>query len=170
MNREIAFRKPNPKDGIRVWELVKAAGSLDVNSAYCYMMICDYFRDTSAVAESDGEIVGFVSAFSHPGKSGTLFVWQIAVSASVRGMGIGSRLLDTLMDRKASEQVRHIETTISPSNMPSRSLFAGLAKRYQADIRMSQGYPKEWFPASEDHEEELLFQIGPIRSTNPEGG
>lgn len=53
------FRVPGAEDGAKVWELIRQAGSLDLNSPYSYLMLCDYFRDTCVVAEDNFGIVGF---------------------------------------------------------------------------------------------------------------
>ncbi len=148
-----------------MWTLIQQAGSLDVNSAYCYVLLCDYFRDTCVVAEIEGSLVGFVSAFVHPSKPGTLFIWQIAVAEDVRGQRIGLRMLEALVDPLIHNPIQYIEVTISPNNHPSRALFTRLAEQYHADMQENQGYPQGWFPLQHAHEEERLFRIGPLGIT-----
>lgn len=162
----IALRKPHASDGAAVWELIRAAGSLDVNSAYCYMMLCDYFRETCVIAESEGRIVGFVSAFRPPERPDDLFVWQIAVHPSERGKGIATMLLEELIRRRAGQGggAWCMEATVAPSNTASRTLFRRLAERYGTDCRERSGYPSDWFPAQSSHEEERLLRIGPFQT------
>ncbi len=158
----ITFRQPDPADGAKVWALIEAAGSLDVNSVYCYVLLCDYFRDTCVLAEMEDRLVGFVSAFIDPGQPETLFVWQIAVDAGVRSQRIGSRMLEALITPLIGNRIRYIETTISPDNRPSRALFNRFAAHCRAEIIEKQGYPKDWFPVQLGHEEERLYRIGPL--------
>lgn len=160
----IRNRKPDKKDGGKVWELIRSAGTLDLNSAYCYIMLCDYFRDTCLVAEQDGKLAGFVSAFRPPGREDTLFVWQIAVASEYRGRGIGKALLDELLAQCGDRPVHYVEATISPSNQASRQLFGSFARRHASACIVEAGYPAEFFPGGGSHEEESLYRIGPLQN------
>jgi len=126
---KIILRSPRTSDGTAVWSFIRDTGNLDLNSAYCYMMLCDYFKETCLIAETDGKIVGFVSAFRPPNKPDTLFVWQVAVAASERGKGLSKALIDELISGVDDGATLIIEATISPSNLASKALFNGLAKR-----------------------------------------
>jgi L-2,4-diaminobutyric acid acetyltransferase len=160
-SEELLFRKPSGEDGAQVWELIKRAGTLDLNSSYSYIMLCEFFPETCVIAEQNNQIVGFVSAFRPPIKENVIFVWQIAVDSSQRGKGLGKRLLHELLKRQACQDVRYLEATISPSNVPSQSLFRSLANSLDTDCEVSECFPEEYFPGS-GHEEELLFRIGPF--------
>ncbi len=160
---KLVYRKPTAEDGGKVWQLVKDTKVLDLNSAYSYIMFCDYFADTCVVAESDGEIVGFVSAFCPPENAATLFVWQVAVDSSQRGKGVATELLSSLMKREECKQVRTVELTISPSNKASQALFARLARELNAEINVHSGYAASLFPGG-GHEDEDIYRIGPIPS------
>jgi len=148
-------------DGKRIWKLVSESGRLDVNSAYCYIMLTEYFRDTCLVAEKDGEAVGFVSAFLPPAKPETLFVWQIAVAEAHRGHGIADSLLSALVAEECCRRVRFVEATVSPDNRPSKRLFEKLARKLGAPLAASEGFAASLFPG-EAHEDERLIRIGPI--------
>lgn len=157
------LRTPRTTEGTAVWSFIRDVGNLDLNSAYCYMLLCDYFKDTCLIAEADGELIGFASAFRAPDKPGTLFIWQVAVAASERGKGLSKALIDELISRGDTEENLFIEATISPSNTTSHGLFSSLAKRYEAELGISSGYSAQWFPAGSDHEDELLYRVGPIK-------
>lgn len=158
----IEIVKPAASDGQDAWKLVKESAVLDLNSVYCYIMLCDYYADTCALARSDGgEPVGYLSACIPPGKPDTLFVWQIAVARTHRGRGLGTQLLTEVLNRASCAGVRYIEATISPSNTASRSLFHRLAERLKTTVCESEGYSSELFPEGL-HEDEKLFRIGPF--------
>ncbi|WP_282939983.1 diaminobutyrate acetyltransferase [Paenibacillus sp. RC67] len=159
---EIRYRKPVQEDGRHVWKLVKQTETLDVNSVYCYILLCDYFKDSCIVAEDEDGIVGFVSAFRTPEKPELLFIWQIAVAPDKQRRGIGKKLLSELLLAECCRGIRYLETTISPSNLASRGLFLELAQQRGLECRLSQGYPASSFPQEHHHEEEILFCIGPI--------
>lgn len=165
----VRLRKPSRRDGAAVWGLIRQAGTLDLNSAYCYVMLCDHFRDTCVLAENAaGEAVGFVSAYCIPGRADTLFVWQIAVAASHRGQGLALALLEQLCKQAAEQygaaRIRFIETTVSPSNMASRRLMAAFAARNNCGIEEmpGKGYEAGLFPDGHTHEDEPVLRLGPF--------
>ncbi|MBM7598875.1 L-2,4-diaminobutyric acid acetyltransferase [Virgibacillus halotolerans] len=158
------FRKPNKEDGAPVWELVKQTGVLDLNSSYSYIMWCEIFSETSIVAEREGKIVGFISGFIHPDTRDTLFIWQVAVNESEQGQGLATKMLFELLNRDFDQQLDYLEATVSPSNTPSNHLFWGLANKLESNCVISDYILAEDFPnEEEDHEEEILFRIGPIK-------
>ncbi|MFC4076832.1 diaminobutyrate acetyltransferase [Salinithrix halophila] len=157
----VSFRKPSEEDGTAVWELIKNTGVLDLNSAYSYLMLCKYFSDTCVLAEEEGRVVGFVSAFKQPESPDVIFVWQVAVDESQRGKGMGKTLLRELLKRSACSEVSYLEATISPSNKASQSLFEGLARDLETDCGTSVCFSEELFPG-EGHESEWTYRIGPF--------
>lgn len=158
----ISYRKPEPRDGTQIWKLIRDIGSLDLNSAYCYTLLGDYFTDTCMIAQSNEEIVGFISAFRSPRNPETLFVWQVAVSSSHRRQGIAKAMLKQILKQKECKGVRFIETTVSPTNMASRRLFLSFAEEESVPSTVTVGYGAEMFPDDSNHEDEPLFVIGPF--------
>lgn len=162
-HKKIQFRKPREDDGSNIWELVKSTGVLDLNSAYSYIILCKYFSGTCVVAECENKIIGFLSAFQPPGRPDAIFVWQVAVAESQRGKGLGSALLKELLKRKECAGVRYLETTVTPSNIPSQSLFRKLARDLGTRCEVEECFPSDLFPAG-NHEAELMYRIGPIKN------
>lgn len=152
-------------DGPLIWELTKRSPGLDLNSPYCYLLLCSHFSDTCLVAESDGALAGFVTAYVPPGRPDTIFVWQIAVAEDFRRAGLGRRLVDGLLDRLAGE-VAFLEATVTPSNEGSRSLFRAVARSRAAPMTESPFFEPEMFPTGDGdppgHEPELLLHVGPM--------
>lgn len=159
-NATITLRKPTRDDGRAVHALVRACKPLDENSCYAYLLLCEHFADTCVVAEAGGELVGFVSAYIPPAKRETVFVWQVAVKASARGMGVGVRMLAELLHREGCARVKFLETTVSPSNAASARMFEKLTARLNTGCVREAFFGLECF--SGDHEEEVLFRIGPL--------
>ncbi|GAB6040425.1 diaminobutyrate acetyltransferase [Endothiovibrio diazotrophicus] len=165
LTQAVTLRRPTVEDGAAIWRLVKGTGTLDLNSAYAYLLLAHQFSDTCRVAVCRGEVVGVVTAYLHPRASDTLFVWQIGVDRSMRGLGLATALLHDLLRGEGCRAVRRIETTISPGNGASRALFQGLAKRLDTPCEILPGFGPESFPAEEStdgHEREELFRIGPF--------
>ncbi|MFB4165826.1 diaminobutyrate acetyltransferase [Alteribacillus sp. JSM 102045] len=156
----LAFEKPTVEDGADMWELVKNS-TLDLNSSYKYIMMCEFFAKTCVVAKEKGELVGFVTAFIPPEKRDTVFVWQVGVDSSQRGKGLASRLLNELVERTACEDVKYLEATVTPSNEPSQALFKKLARTHNTNCEVSECFAEDLFPG-EGHEAELTFRIGPF--------
>jgi L-2,4-diaminobutyric acid acetyltransferase len=158
----LAFRKPRVSDGPDIYDLVTRSKPLDVNSRYNYLLLCSHFAETCAVVESEGSVLAFISAYCPPQQSDTLFVWQVAVDASLRGQGIAKRLIRHLLDRPNLQHIRFVEATVNPSNDASRNLFRSLARESQCDIKDSLFYSIEDF-GGDAHEEEILLRVGPIK-------
>lgn len=160
----ITFRAPGIGDGLRLWELVRDSGSLDLNSPYAYLLLARDFADTCVIAESPVGLAGFVTAYVPPARPDVVFVWQIAVHSSARKRGLGRRLLHSLLRSPACAGVRYLECTVTPSNRPSSRLFESLARDLSVPCERGRGFPRECFPGR-DHEEEELYRIGPIKQT-----
>lgn len=157
----IHFRNPTVSDGAAVWQLIQDAGTLELNTVYAYLLLCSDFADTGIVAERNGALLGFVGGYLIPSRPDTVFVWQVGVSANARGEGVASRLLDHLVLTDGCRDVHYLETTVTPSNKPSRALFGSLARRAGAPLEESEGFPETLFPEGE-HEAERRLRIGPI--------
>lgn len=164
------FRHPEVDHGTAIWELVKETGVLDINSAYSYIMLGEYFSDTCLIAEHKGNMVGFVSGFIPQQQPDTLFIWQIAVAGSERGRGLAKTLLMKILGQPSCTDLNYLECTVTPSNKPSTRLFRGIARELGTELRIKEGFEGELFP-EDGHEGERLFQIGPFdlkgRSNNP---
>ena len=158
----IQIEKPTVQDGAQMWELVKKS-TLDQNSAYKYIMMCEFFSETCVVAKENDKLVGFITAFIPPERQDVVFVWQVGVDSSQRGKGLASRLLQELVNRPGCKDVKYVEATITPSNKASQALFRRLAKQYDTTCEISECFSEDLFPG-EGHEEELTFRIGPIHS------
>jgi L-2,4-diaminobutyric acid acetyltransferase len=132
--RTPSFREPTSEDGPAIWELIQECKPLDENSMYCNLIQCDHFRDTCVVAELDGKIVGWVSAYLLPDDDEALFVWQVAVSKDARGMGMGGRMLQDLIGRDICKSVTRLQTTITRDNEASWALFRSFADRQGGEL------------------------------------
>lgn len=158
---EVQLRAPRLNDGKAVHELIAASPPLDLNSSYSYFLLCSHFADTCVVAERDGQVAGFLSAYLIPNDMHSLFIWQIAVDASLRGQGMAGRMLEAVLARPACAAVRALQTTVSPSNRASRRVFERFAEQHGLRMEQSVFLHSADFGA-ENHEQEILFHIGPL--------
>ncbi len=157
----IVFRPPVLEDGMDVYRLVGNCPPLDTNSSYCNLLQCSHFSETSVAAEANGELVGFISGYIVPGRPDTLFIWQVAVADSARGMGLASRMLTRILDRPQCSAVDYLETTITQDNLASWALFERLSKKQSANFESSVWMDKDAH-FSGLHDSESLIRIGPF--------
>lgn len=160
MDKTINFRKPIVADGAAMWRLVKDSGVLDVNSAYLYLLLCKDFSDSCIVADQDGQLVGFATGYRPPGRDDAIFLWQIGIDGSMRGQGLGKRLLAQFVRNAQAAGASMLETTISPSNAASQALFRGLARDLETGCRVEPCFRVDEFPSG--HEAEDMYRIGPF--------
>lgn len=162
----VTIAEPDSTDGPQLWRLARDSGVLDMNSSYAYLLWCRDFAGTSAVARSNGAVVGFITGFLRPEAPDTVMIWQVAVDSGQRGRNVGGRMLNAIVDRLSPQGVRWMHTTISPANEASIRLFTALARDRGTEIERRELFAPEDFPAEEpgDHEAEDLYVIGPFPS------
>lgn len=158
---KVELGEPRVSDGAGIHRLVAACPPLDVNSTYAYLLLCRHFSGTCVRAARAGSTVGFVSAYRPPQRDDTIFVWQVAVDASCRGQGLALRMLRELLERPALRGCRYLETTVSPSNGASMTVFYRLARDLGAPVAQEEMFEEADF-GDEPHESEKLIRIGPI--------
>ncbi|MDN5865321.1 MAG: diaminobutyrate acetyltransferase [Gammaproteobacteria bacterium] len=156
----IHLRSPEARDGKTVWELVRAGGTLEANTPYCYLLLCSHFAENCIVAEKRGEIVGFIMAYRPPSDPEAVFVWQVGVAPAGRGQGLATKMLDRLIAQPGNFDARFLIATVDPDNAPSNKLFAAFARGQGATLETETGYGPELFPPG--HAPEPLLRIGPL--------
>lgn len=165
-DNDISFRKPLLSDAKGMYDIV-VNGTLDTNSAYCYMIFAKHFTDECIVATKDNKVVGFILGYRPPTHRDTIFVWQVGVDQSMRGRGVAGKLLLNLAKRLHESGVNFLEATVTPSNEASRNLFQGFARRVSAECIITPYFKEEDFPqVTPPHEAEDLFRIGPFSFKN----
>jgi L-2,4-diaminobutyric acid acetyltransferase len=157
----LRLRKPKPTDGPRLLELVSACSPLDVNSLYCYLILCAHFRDTCVVAERGHEVVGFVSGYREPAQPDAFFCWQVAVAGGLRRSGLATAMLKAILSDPANRGVRTIEATVTGPNHASMRLFQRLASDLGSPCHVEMLFSERHF-APWKHDVEWLIRIGPF--------
>jgi len=156
---EIHIRKPRPNDGFDIHQLIANSPPLDINSVYSYYLLSHHFSDSCVVAESDGRIVGFISAYRIPQRPQTLFIWQIVVIHEMRGKRIAWRMLESLLQRYHKDEVNQVEATVNPGNTASRGLFERLAAVHDTTLHEETFLPSTAFGPDDNHESEILLRV-----------
>lgn len=160
----ITLRQPKNQDAYAIHQLIAQCPPLDLNSVYTYLLLAEHHTATCVVAEqANGKIAGFVSAYIHPERPDTLFIWQVAVCVDSRGYGLGRRMIQHLMQRQQLEHIRYLETTVGPANMASRHMFSVVADSACAAVKESALFERHLF-GPDGHEDERLIRIGPLNA------
>jgi L-2,4-diaminobutyric acid acetyltransferase len=159
--QNLKLRKPAISDAHTIWTLIKTSPPLDVNSLYCYLIICAHFSGTSIVAEHQGVVCGFISAYIRPDSGNTLYIWQVAVKNEYQRKGIAKAMIDSLLHRKFKFPVNYLETTVNPSNQASGNFFRSTAKLLNTQCQESIMFSEKDF-GDQGHEAEILYRIGPF--------
>jgi L-2,4-diaminobutyric acid acetyltransferase len=159
---DITFRQPNPTDGLAVWQAVQQAGTLEVNSAYFYLIFCTDFADTCLVAEYNGEVIGVVVGYHPPADPQTAFCWQIGMVPHWQGRGLGKRLLSAWLALPGNRDVNWVTATVAEDNAASDSLFRGLARDLGVACEVTPHFTESLLQPG--HRPEPLYRIGPIHS------
>lgn len=157
-DREILFRKPMANDGESIHRLISKSPPLDTNSVYNYYLLCHHFADTCMVAEFQGEIVGFISAYFPPNEPGNLFIWQVAVDENLRGQNLASMMIGCLLSRPECNHAEKLTATVNPSNDASRGLFEKYCQSIDSNIIESEFISESDF-GDQTHESEILLSI-----------
>jgi L-2,4-diaminobutyric acid acetyltransferase len=158
---DVKIRNVVKSDGPAIFQIARNCPSLDLNSRYCYLLLCTQFDRFCLIAEAGEKPIGFVSAYPRPHHPDTLFLWQIGVIPDFHHRGIGSALLEHLVSLAIENGLIYLETTITPSNKASRALFRKITEAYNTGCTES-----DYFPAcllGGEHEAEQLFRIGPFK-------
>ena len=158
---QLVFRQPTAEDGYPLNKLVENSPPLDPNSVYCNLLQCTHFADTSVAVEEDVQLVGFISAYIPPAKPDTVFVWQVVVDKSQRGRGLAKRMMQEIVRRPACENVRYLETTITPDNEASWGMFRSFAYERRMPTEEFILFDSRIHFAGE-HNDEHLLRIGPF--------
>ena len=161
----IHIRKPQANDGYNIHQLIANSPPLDLNSVYSYYLLSEHFRDSCVVAESQGKVVGFLSAYRPPQNPQTLFVWQLVVSRALRGKRVAWRMLESLLNRYERDELRQVEATVNPSNTTSRRLFERLATEHGTTLEEETFLEPAAFGPGAGHESEILLRI-PLNTQN----
>ena len=156
---DILTRKPEPCDGLAIHQLVANSPPLDLNSIYSYYLLSDHFSDTCIVAECQGKVIGFVSAYLIPQRPETLFIWQVVVDSELRGRSVARRMISALLLRLDGLGLGAIEATVNPSNAASRGLFERLAQQWGSTLETSTFLDASAFGPAGGHESEILLRI-----------
>lgn len=117
------IRKAREEDFLAVYRFVSSCPPLEKYFEHFYKIMLRYFQNTCFIAEEGDEIVGFLMGFISPVHESTYFLWQVGVSPTTQGKGVGKLLLKAMESCVKEMGGKRIEVTVDPENEPSLRLF-----------------------------------------------
>jgi L-2,4-diaminobutyric acid acetyltransferase len=136
--------KPTADDAAAMWMLASETG-IESDASRIHRLFCRDLADTSVVARTDGELVGFASGYQRPTSPDALFVWKVAVTQTHRQRGVGRAMLLQLHRRLRDRGVWWLEASVPASSHCSRRLFQSFAIAAGARYAESDP-PPDFFP------------------------
>ncbi|MNY20572.1 L-2,4-diaminobutyric acid acetyltransferase [compost metagenome] len=161
----LRFRAAQPHDGAELWRVAQATRTLEVNSAYFYLVFASDFASTCLVAEHDGQVVGMVIGYQPPQDAHSAFVWQIGLLPAYQGQGLGLQLLEHWRALPALRDCAFVTATVADDNLASQALFRRLARVHGVACEVRPHFTANMFPAG--HSSEPLFRLGPFQRGEP---
>lgn len=155
------FRTAQSRDGADLWRLTQATGTLEVNSAYFYLVFATDFASTCLVAEHAGRVVGMVLGYQPPQDPRCAFVWQVGLLPEYQGRGLGLQLLEHWIALPALCHCTYVTATVADDNAASQALFRRLARAHGTVCEVRPHFTADMFPHG--HSAEPLFRVGPLQ-------
>jgi len=139
--RQIRLRNITPEDYALVIRVVDDWWGGRTMNAMLPKLFFVHFRDTSFVAEVNGDLVGFLIGFLSPALTDEAYIHFVGVHPDYRKLGVGRTLYERFFDL-ASKAGRHrVRCVTSPVNDMSiafhRSLGFQLAERTDDSSQVS---------------------------------
>lgn len=117
------IRRATQEDFLGVHQFTAGCPPLENYPEHVYKIILRYFGDYCFIAEENSQIIGFAMGIVPQTFPGTYFLWQIGITPSYQGKGIGGKLVREVETEMRKLKFERIEVTIDPVNLPSKKLF-----------------------------------------------
>ncbi len=117
------IRKATQEDFLSVHQFTAGCPPLENYPEHVYKIILRYFGDYCFIAEENSQIIGFAMGIVPQTFPGTYFLWQIGITPSYQGKGIGGKLVREVENEMRKLKFKRIEVTIDPVNLSSKKLF-----------------------------------------------
>jgi L-2,4-diaminobutyric acid acetyltransferase len=153
------------QDGASLWRLVQSTGTLELNSAYFYVLMATDFGRTCLLAHDHDQLVGAIVGYHPPTQPHTAFVWQIGVQPSHQGQGLGLRMLQAWLALPSNQHCQWVTATVADNNPASAALFHSLARAHHTTCVKAAHFTSALFPI--EHPAEKLFRVGPLDRGTP---
>jgi GNAT superfamily N-acetyltransferase len=138
---QIRLRNITPEDYVLVIRVVDDWWGGRAMHAMLPKLFFVHFRDTSFVAEVNGDLVGFLVGFLSPALADEAYIHFVGVHPGYRKLGVGRELYEHFFDLARSAGRRRVRCVTSPVNKVSiafhHSLGFQLAERTDDSSQVS---------------------------------
>ncbi len=117
------IRKATQEDFLSVHQFTAVCPPMENYPEHVYKIILRYFGNYCFIAEEKSQIIGFAMGIVPQSFPDTYFLWQIGITPSYQGQGIGGELVREVENELKKLGFKRIELTIDPVNLPSQKLF-----------------------------------------------
>lgn len=131
---EMIVRNPCKDDVGNIIDLVNRTPGLDSNSSYFYNLWVRDWADDSAVAISDGRLVGVLLGYVRPRFPNVYFAWQSCIEPDAKEPRIAVDLFDFIVRSKAASGVDRLEMSVDAANRRISFLLGRLSRRYGSQV------------------------------------
>lgn len=156
----IAYRSPGATDAAPIWRLAQERTAGKSDSCYGFLLWCTHFADTSVVAASADDVVGYALAYRLPLRPQEAFVCQLGIAPAFDRIELTLRLLEELLSRRACRDARFLSMTCDPRDSALVTAFQQLARRRSVRCAVEPCFPASLF--AEPHPDEHLLRVGPF--------
>ena len=133
MNRDIQLRTAAAADYDRIIAVVDDWWGRPIRHALPRLFL-DHFHATSTVAETGGELAGFLVGFLSPSLPDAAYIHLVGVNPRSRGNGLARRLYDRFFDLAAADGRRVIRAITAPRNAASIAFHTAMGFTVTAPI------------------------------------
>jgi GNAT superfamily N-acetyltransferase len=141
---EMHIRNITPDDYVPIIEVVDHWWGGRPMAAMLPKLFFVHFRETSFVAEVNGDLVGFLVGFLSPALTDEAYIHFVGVHPEHRNLGVGRALYERFFDSARSAGRHYVRCVTSPANSVSiafhRSMGFQLRERTE-DGRQLSVYP-----------------------------
>ena len=131
----MSIRTVSVSDVSDVRVFVDRCKPLTLHTAVTYGVLFRNFSELCFVFEDNERIIGFLAALRGTSHSDAVYVWQLGVSADMRGQGISHKLLDALAQSSKSIGISKLHVGIEPSNDVSLKVFESYARKQNQSLK-----------------------------------
>ncbi|GGR89909.1 MULTISPECIES: GNAT family N-acetyltransferase [Streptomyces] len=160
----VAYRAPTPRDALPAWRLARKTPRSDSPGPHYYARWFRDFADTSLVAATGRDVLGFLIGYRRPDALDTYFVLHTEAGPHHGAPALGTHLLRAAAEREVAKGARFVEAAVPPGNTAGTEACEQLARWYGAHTHREPLFHASWFPGGEH--DGILHRIGPLHGSS----
>jgi len=145
MNLNIKIRKAVHEDMEKLWELDSKAFKDEAYPLFFFKQAIELFPRTFYIAELDKNLIGFCIGSLITGDTDKGWILSMAVEENFRGKGIGTTLLNKIIDELMKLNCQEILLSVHPNNTSAKNIYKrkGFKKINAVESYFGKGNPRD---------------------------